>query len=322
MKTFFHSMNLLALGLILFLVGCTLWANAAASSTQKQALPSPTPTHFAASKTSTPSPTHKSTATSLPTATATFTLTPRPTKTPTPLPPTWTPLPTLPADEARDRVAGLFKNNGGCSLPCWWGITPGKTTWQEAKSFLEAFTEISIRGNPQKLGSLDILIPLPKESKVTWHYYLLREGVVDDIKAYNYDLVPAFYLPAFLKTYGQPGEIWMRTYREEEQNSQPFLLDLFYPDQGILMEYSGGNLVDLGDHLRNCMKGMNSPFIYLWSPEHTMTFDEAQQRFLDTEDFPQPISLEDATGMDVKTFYEKMITTGRACIQTPKELWP
>jgi hypothetical protein len=88
------------------------------------------------------------------------------------------------------------------------------------------------------------------------------------------------------------------------------------------MEYSGGKIQDLGDILKNCLEGMNSPFIYLWSPDRSMTFDEAKQKFLDTKSLPEPISLQDATGMDITTFYNSFINSGTICIETSKNLWP
>jgi hypothetical protein len=71
----------------------------------------------------TPAPTRTATATLLPT----FTPTPTPTATYTPRPtvtPSLTPLPTLDPDAAATLVLELLDNNGGCSLPCWWGATP------------------------------------------------------------------------------------------------------------------------------------------------------------------------------------------------------
>jgi hypothetical protein len=101
------------------------------------------------------------------------------------------------------------------------------------------------------------------------------------------------------------------------------LIDIFYQEQGILMEYGGGDLIDQGDRLQNCLdNNVNSPFIYLWSPDNQMDFDEAKERFLDTENFPEPVPLQEATGMSVDNFYSNMITAGKVCIETPKAIWP
>ena len=57
----------------------------------------------------------------------TATATQRPTWTLSPTPilwVDWTPLPDLTIDEARENLRNLLETNGGCDLPCWWGITP------------------------------------------------------------------------------------------------------------------------------------------------------------------------------------------------------
>src|SRR5262245_28586986 len=74
--------------------------------------------------------------TPLPTSTPTFTSTPTPTQTPLP---TWTPRPTLPPAQAEALALDLLTHNADCRLPCWWGFTPGQTSWQVARSFLATF---------------------------------------------------------------------------------------------------------------------------------------------------------------------------------------
>lgn len=54
----------------------------------------------------------------------------RPTITSTP---TITPAPTLTVVEESALLSELMTTNGGCELPCWWGITPGQTQVQQAR---------------------------------------------------------------------------------------------------------------------------------------------------------------------------------------------
>lgn len=154
------------------------------------------------------------------------------TSVPTPIPeitntlePTLTAIPkaTLVPEEARKLVQELLENNGGCKLPCWWGITPGKTTWAEARIFLEGFSVYV-----GETGEVQIPLPTPY-SNATYmdHGYSIKNGIVDHIDIYNFNLAPNYYLPKFLETYGQPTEIWMRTYSKYEMGIHPFLVDLF-----------------------------------------------------------------------------------------------
>ncbi len=90
-----------------------------------------------------------STETMLPTST----LTPAPTRTAkalstatiVPTLPTSTPtvIPTLLAEDARQRLLDLLANNGECRLPCLWGITPGKSIYLEARSILVPLSSIA-----------------------------------------------------------------------------------------------------------------------------------------------------------------------------------
>ena len=94
--------------------------------------------------TSTMTPRPTITRTSIPTLTATFTPTLQPTTTYTP---TLTSLPTLQANEAIKKAKELLETNNRCTLPCFWGITPGITTWDYTNSFLQTFSTIESDSN-------------------------------------------------------------------------------------------------------------------------------------------------------------------------------
>ena len=328
MKTYTRWITFSVISVLGFLIGCTSFAKPLASPTGMPVFPSSIPpTMTTSNENFTPTPIQENTLTPF----LTLTATPLPSGTPTAFTPTWTPLPTLNAEDTQALLKDLFENNAACQLSCWWGFIPGKTSWQEAERFLSQFAIYigKFSGRSEGVSISNVKIPPPSTTveskwvdvKYVTQDYLIRDGIIETINIYNFDLIPNYYLPAFLESYGKPGGIWIRTFAEEEQ-SQPFLLDLFYPNQGILMEYSGGTGSDLGDHLQICLEGMNSPFIYLWAPEQSMTFEGATRIFLDTENLPEPVSLKDATGMDVDTFYERFMSDGKVCIETPKELWP
>jgi hypothetical protein len=78
----------------------------------------------------------------IPTATPTFTLTPSPTYTPIPSA-TPTLIPTLSVKDAQIKLLGLLATNGGCRLPCLWGITPGKSNYQEAQNVLKPLSGVA-----------------------------------------------------------------------------------------------------------------------------------------------------------------------------------
>lgn len=227
-------------------------------------------------------------------------------------------------------VQQLLENNGGCRLPCWWGITPGKTTWTEAYQILEKVSR-SIGGHESGESfyvSVHALLPYPYDfAPYMEQLYSVKNGVVDYICVDNFDLAPKYNLHNFLETYGQPTEVWIRTYSKYEIQVHPFFVYLFYQDKGILVEYNTGDpLKEIDGKLQNCLvKGMDSPFIHLWSPEtQNLSFQDARQ-FIDlkTVPEPEPRPLLEAAGMDIKTFYETFKNPDtNACLETPRELWP
>jgi len=111
------------------LVGC---ANSAPVSTPT-ILPSPTFTR-------TPAPTATARITPGISSTKIPTLTPEPTPVPTATP---TPAPTLQPEEAKEVFGQWMLGEPDCLLPCWAGIVPGETTWDEAIRLVSPVTEIA-----------------------------------------------------------------------------------------------------------------------------------------------------------------------------------
>ena len=53
-------------------------------------------------------------------------------------------LPPLPPDYARLRLINLLSNNGGCRIPCFWGISQNEFSINQAWNILNQLTNISI----------------------------------------------------------------------------------------------------------------------------------------------------------------------------------
>src|SRR5688572_29316482 len=141
--------------------------------------------------------------------------------------------PTMTTDESKKLVRDLLESNAGCRLPCWWGITPGKTTWNEAQQILEK-TSLHIGGSETGevfYVGVQAYLPYPHTfAKYMEHNYGVKNGIVDYIRVYNFDLAPNYSLPNLLEAYGQPDEVWVRTYPKEEMGIQHFIIDVFYQD--------------------------------------------------------------------------------------------
>jgi hypothetical protein len=248
--------------------------------------------------TSTPVPSFTLTDTIQPTMT--FTPTMQPTLTPTP---SWTPRPSLPPDQARTFALQVVKTNGGCQLPCWLGITPGKTTWDEVYSFFVTFAKNIY---PQVLDSSytgRVILKFPDLSERGAYLHMDKDGVVTQIE--TPEDIP---LPDLLTTYGPPSEIRIRAIGVVTMSPVGrFTLVLFYPDKGILAVYDGEN--EKANFIHICPNHIQVPQTawLLWSPLEKMSFAEAGKETIirDPPSEADFIPLEKLTGMDIETFYER-----------------
>jgi hypothetical protein len=185
------------------------------------------------------------TATRTPTQTATASPSPTPTLVPataTPLPsPTSTPTlrPTLPPEQAESLALKLIKNNGDCLFPCWFGMKLGETTWEEARSFLLTFAEIT----PAEYGHFDyyITFPLPEglDPNSIYHSVVIDNGMVTEIM-YIAPMID-YPLSKLLTVYGKPEEIQIRAegYYMGLSKTGMYELGIFYPKLGIMASYKG-----------------------------------------------------------------------------------
>ncbi|MBP8059867.1 MAG: hypothetical protein KA314_28850 [Chloroflexi bacterium] len=260
-----------------------------------------------------------------PSSTPTFTPTLVPTATETPYA-----IPTPLGMEVTEQVLWLLETNNGCQLPCWWGIVPGQTTWDTAELFLKSFVANIYSASSPGLINYSPEIPLPAEVfevPYTSPIYTVREGIVDEIltdvsigDTTPTEYLTAYILPTFLNTYGQPAEVQLFTYRSPfEEGDLPFIAILIYPDQGIIALYDD-NGQRLGDVVQGCPQKNSVAILKLWSPDSNVTFEQIiEGSSALRRDY---LSLEEATGMDIATFYETFQNPDNTtCLQTPANLW-
>lgn len=174
-----------------------------------------------------------------------------PTRTPAAAP---TLLAPLSGDEARAFVIHMQETNGGCELPCWWGITPGKTTGQDAKQILSPLRKF---GENYMLGTiymnyleLDAYANLGFDVQVETRtsenrpvdkiYVESFATVIDDSVRYDESWRRYFVNELFTRL-GQPSEVWLGFGPYGLKESKPYFYELmvFYEDLGVTVEYAG-----------------------------------------------------------------------------------
>ncbi len=239
------------------------------------------------------------------------------------------PVPTLSLAEKEIVTSELYKTNGNCELPCWWGIVPGKTEWKTAELFLNTFTtEIStgsyLKSDPKFV--VEAYMPVTEdlsEINLLTQSYSVNDGVIEIIHPERpRGTSKIFTISEILNTFDRPTEVWIDTIGVTFGDYFPFRITLFYPEKGILVRYFD----DAGfsdDHLTGCPQD-HSGKLTLWATELNLTFAEALNgtRGLGTfgEQYNKP--LEEVTEMDVEAFYQTYLDPDtETCIETSAELW-
>ncbi|MCB8979556.1 MAG: hypothetical protein H6657_19270 [Ardenticatenaceae bacterium] len=328
-KSFSLVVDVIGIVLLLFAASCAVASTEPVPSREQESLttsviasPIPlTPTNLVANLTSSIEPTLTLAPTNTPTLTPTIEsiVTEIPTAIPTP-----------PGDDTNSQVLWLLETNNGCQLPCWWGITPGQTDWPTAQNFLSIFDsniyEASVTSELIYYGIRIPLLPEIFQADQTELGILAHEGFVEKIFTdVSFGNTPTGYLasytlPTFLTNYGQPSEVWMFTYRSAlEGNELPFAIVLFYAEKGIAGLFSD-NGERQGDIVQGCPQEDVVSFLSLWAPSLNLTFAQVINGTSALE--KDYLALEDATEMDIETFYETFVNPENTiCLQTPANLW-
>ncbi len=126
-----------------------------------------------------------------------------------------------------------------------------------------------------------------------------------------------------LDEYGQPKEVWIRTYNQSREGDLPFDTVLFYPGKGFMVRYAKA-ATEQGDLIKGCPQDTGAPILAVWSYDEELLFPEANSRTLNfTAEGWAYLSLEEATEMSVEMFYETFKDPDKTiCLETPENLWP
>ncbi len=250
------------------------------------------------------------------------TVTRQPTVTPILLP---SPIPTLSLTEKKAATEVLYLTNANCELPCWWGIVPGETDWQTAKHSLSTIATMITTGTQSEFDPVFVVevdIPVPEyldETGNLRHQFVVRDGIIVKIRLDGpWGTTKIDTVSEILHNYGSPTEIWLETWGYTFGNNYyPFSVALFYPELGILVRYSDEDAKLVDGYVTGCPQN-DSGTLWLWVPEHELTFIES----LGKQQGQHYKPLEEVSEMDVEIFYQTYLDPDtETCIETPAELW-
>ncbi len=246
---------------------------------------------------------------------------------------------TLTADEVKGAVSRLLWSNAGCLLPCWWGIVPGETPWQEVQSLFQSWGELPVQSSTSPVTSYDIQFTIPESTTQMYQSYNVSADRVDMIWVSALPLSnqgelfgdPQFLqtwqrytLPQLLTTDGAPAQVLLRTSSAGPTGTWiPYHLVLFYPQRGMMVRYLGPVEIN-GGMIRACPQ-RSEITLWLWSPTRSLTLQDVSgfDHEFPADQIETFLSLQEATGLTIDQFVQSFSQPdNQLCLETPIQLWP
>ncbi len=252
------------------------------------------------------------------TRTATNTLTPSITSS-TPFP-TWTPLPILSDSQAEAMLLEWLQGSPDCQLPCWAGITPGVTTWQEAKQTLGAVLNFeAVHENARCDFGLCNLIEWQSRTDIDVFGYIASESndIIYGITIHGYPPSPLMRLDRILDQYGLPDKAFLSV----AAHDHPFFdLVLAYPNHQFIINYAWKAIIS-HDNVVSCIQE-GSVFLIIEPVYEEWTDSFIENKVFGSEHMDFFLPLDEATDMTINEFYDEFKSIdGTECITTPRQAW-
>jgi hypothetical protein len=228
--------------------------------------------------------------------------------------------PVLLLEEAQAFVEELLDMNGGCELPCWWGITPGVTTWEEAYRFFAPFAiEISDpveefyveRGEEQKTEHYNVVFPRKGDNSRFTLGIAVKNGIVEIIAQSNVGTERYFSPYLLIDRYEVPKEILIAI-EPRTPAGKPYYSMVLLFERGIGVHYAGE--AELINHQIEICPEKVRPRLSLFSESHSI---ERMKRILNVDHVK---SLYFIPGFDKDTFLSQL-SAQSSCFLTELKIW-
>ena len=233
--------------------------------------------------------------------------------------PKWTPWPKLPTEAALQTAMSIYENNGGCQLPCVWGVTPGVTSLRNVHERFSPLGYVDI-SYAEFSGRLRYIakVPIREEGSSVGYFYIFFElydasedDIVDQINVAPKWIMPVFdYSPSgILALFGQPEQLWVSIRLD---NILKYTLVYYYPQQGVVFTSMGpilgydalGSLDELKGLVSIC-PDQNPPYAFFdfWSAKRPEVGENILNNMftIDSDIF---YLLEDKTDLDPASYYQ------------------
>ena len=233
-------------------------------------------------------------------------------------------IPTLTAAESATLTPSLLTTNGGCKLPCWWGIQPGISQHQQvAEMFLKqpyhdvenAFASFSA-GIPSLNDPVGYHIKVEVELSNTVVSNIFVFGEINSEQA-TINLARDWQGIAWdrvLKDYGAPDHVFVNMGGSAPEAGAPALytLNMLYEKQGFEVGYVGLMTFDTKAKVYQACPvfgEVTQIHLTLAVPGKPNNLKELLEKRYGNSHFAG--SLESITGVNIQTFYQQFKDTSR-----------
>lgn len=245
-----------------------------------------------------------------------------------------TPAPTLSNIDSENYVEELLENNMGCFLPCFWGITPGQTSYDDAQILFESLGWMGSEshgsfytGRDFKDTSLAIRLGIyaPNDVVEKLHIGIGGKDFLNKVKYLSFGNI--------FKMLGKPTEILVFIGANPgilEPDKTSFEILLFYETQNTLLQFTG-TAVKIGDSYHLCPAQPNAESkevdplsgnmsLYIGEENQISTPNQLVHPFWNLPNYY--ISAEKAFGISVDEFYKMVLqSNGNVCFDSALVSW-
>jgi hypothetical protein len=208
---------------------------------------------------------------------------------------TLTPYPT-PIKISSDQISHAYFNLSEintCELPCFLGITPGKTLWQDTKNLLDPFTASTRLGLEGEYGQFAAIVLNEQNNELELRFQIGSDsGIV-----YLVEMSNETPLSEYLSTLGLPNQVLLNS-AGVGGIGNGFNLAIAYFKRGVIA-YLDGEFEIIDGKAQICSDQLRKiQMIVLWSPEDI--------RFIgDLVNLDGFVGIEATTNTTIEEFYEK-----------------
>lgn len=239
------------------------------------------------------------------------------------------PMATLQKNEADRYAQELLRKENSCLLPCWWGITPGETSWNDVYQFLSPLGTRVVEEAPRIICKENQCVQVvrfsvdfdPGDRTGAWASIIMHDGIVEKMNFNQKATGYRYRLNQLLSESGMPDKVYIRTFTSMPDGSPPpFTVVVYYSEKGILARYEFVAR-KIGDKLMGCPIPVG-PWLNVWVADVDLSEETINEWVLVSDPTSLFKPLEEATNMDIELFYKTFRESlDQDCIETPQELW-